>query len=643
MDIKGSESSSFATVRAIIIGAVLIIVNSYWQAPVSSVLDIEITDLALFCNVIFILFLLVLFNNGLRRLAPTQTLQQRELLTIYAMLATATALNGTDMIKCLVSLLGNGTWYATPENDWQNLFVRYFPPWLVVNNRKVLRGYYEGQSTFYNSIYIREWLPRALIWTGFTVVLIFVMLCINAIVRRQWVRNERLAYPIAQLPLEMTREGVGKGLFSNHLLWLGFSIAAFIDIINQLHVLYPAFPSIPVQPVSLSRYFTSKPWNAIRYMYRTFYPFAIGMGYLMPLDLIVSTWFFHLFWQLERVVGSAMGFAGLSQFPYEGAQVRGGWIALLLFAVWLGRRHFKAVIVQVLKGTEVKDPDEPMTYRSAVLGIILGFVLLITFCSYIGMSVWVLVPFFLLYFAFHTAITRIRAELGPPVHTLRWTTPDYILITTLGSRRLGRNNLIGFGLLHWILGSSGRESPMPIQLECFKFAERTRTRPKGIISAILLAAGIGAISGFWFYLHDAYKVGAELYREGPSWAAGVGLRLLDSRLRSPTDWQPMEVLFGVVGFLFTLFLYMMHIRFLWWPFHPVGYVISGRWGIGRIWFPLVLASAVKWAMLRFYGIKGYQRSIPFFLGLILGDFVVGSLLATIGILFHIPVYVFWTG
>ncbi|HID55690.1 TPA: hypothetical protein EYP37_04115, partial [Candidatus Poribacteria bacterium] len=90
---KGN-GSSFATGRAIIIGAVLIIANSYWQAPVSSVLDIEITDLALFCNVVFILFLLVLFNNGLKRLTSTRALQQRELLTIYAMLATATALNG---------------------------------------------------------------------------------------------------------------------------------------------------------------------------------------------------------------------------------------------------------------------------------------------------------------------------------------------------------------------------------------------------------------------------------------------------------------------------------------------------------------------------------------------------------------------
>jgi len=198
---------SFVTYRALVIAAILIPLNSFWQTPVSSTLDIEITDLALYCNVISILLMLVLLNNALKRFMPTQALQQRELLTIYAMLATSTALNGTDMIKCLVSLLANGSWYATPENDWDNLFGGYLPGWLTVQDRQVLRGYYEGQFTLYIPTFIRLWLPRALAWTGFTIVLIFVMLCINTILRKQWVRNERLTYPVAQLPFEMTTPG----------------------------------------------------------------------------------------------------------------------------------------------------------------------------------------------------------------------------------------------------------------------------------------------------------------------------------------------------------------------------------------------------------------------------------------------------
>ncbi len=643
-----NTTHSFVTYRALIIAAILIPLNSFWQTPVSSTLDIEITDLALFCNAITILFILVLLNNALNRFIPTQALQQRELLTIYAMLATSTALNGTDMIKCLVSLLANGSWYATPENDWDNLFGGYLLGWLTIQDRQVLRGYYEGQSTLYIPTFIRLWLPRTLIWSGFIVVLIFVMLCINTLLRKQWVRNERLTYPVAQLPFEMTTaplpsvSGDRTTFFSNRLMWIGFAIAGLVGLINQGHLSYPILPGLPVHAFNFGQYFTTRPWNAMRNMYRTFYPFAIGLSYLMPLDLIVSTWVFHLFWQVERITGSAMGLMALPQFPYQDAQVRGGWMGLLIFAMWMGRRYFLDVIREVFKGTREDTSGGPMTYRGAVLGIMVGVVLLVTFCYYAGMSIGIMLSFFALYFAFLTALTRIRAELGPPMQTLSGATPDYILLTTLGSRRIGPRNLTGFGLLHWITGSSGRENPMPIQLEAFKFAERTHHTPNGLIFAILLAAGIGGLSGFWAYLHDAYKVGVESYPER-TWAASVGFRVLESRMQAPTDWQPVEVLFAVIGFLFTALLSVMRIRFLWWPFHPVGYVISGSWETGRIWIPLIIASTVKWATLRFTGINGYRRSIPFFFGLILGDFVVGSLLATIGVIFHIPVYVFWIG
>lgn len=636
------SSNPFATPRAIIIGLLLILINSHWQTGMSSTMDIEITDLAIFSNVVFILFALVLLNIAMRRVIPSRALYQGEMLTIYVMLATSTALNGTDMIKCLVSLVSNGSWYATLENDWSNLFGTYLPGWLTLSNRGILRGYYEGESTLYVSEYIRAWLPRAVAWSSFTVAFIFVMLCINVILRRQWIRNERLTYPVVQLPFEMTRTDSGSGLMRSRLMWIGFAIAAFISFVNQMHVLYPVVPGIPIQPVSLDRYFISKPWNAISSMYRTFYPFAIGLGYLMPLDLIISTWFFHLFWQVERVIGSAAGLSSLPGFPYEDAQVQGVWIALLIFAIWIGRGYFLGVIMEIFRGSKEDTRDGLMTYRSALLGIVAGFIFLVTFCYYMGMSIWVMVLFFVLYFALSTAITRIRAELGPPVHTMEGSTPDRTLLAIFGSRRLGPRIITGFGLLHWITGYSNRENPMPIQLEAFKMADIANAKPRRIILAIFLAAALGSISGFWAYLHDAYKLGVESYPEA-TWAASVGFRVLESRIQNLTGPQPVEIIFTIVGFLFTMFMLMMRMRFLWWALHPVGYAVSGRWGIGRIFFPLVIASTVKWATLRFSGLRAYRKSIPFFLGLMLGDFVLGSIWATIGLIFRIPVYVFWTG
>jgi hypothetical protein len=77
------------------------------------------------------------------------------------------------------------------------------------------------------------------------------------------------------------------------------------------------------------------------------------------------------------------------------------------------------------------------------------------------------------------------------------------------------------------------------------------------------------------------------------------------------------------------------------PFHPVGYAVSSSWSLNIIWLPLLIAWAVKLLMLRYGGLKLYRDSLPFFLGLILGEFVVGSLWTLIGIGMGIPSYGFW--
>jgi len=46
----------------------------------------------------------------------------------------------------VVSNLGHAFWYATPENEWKQLFWRYLPKHLVVDDLKALKGYYEESS-----------------------------------------------------------------------------------------------------------------------------------------------------------------------------------------------------------------------------------------------------------------------------------------------------------------------------------------------------------------------------------------------------------------------------------------------------------------------------------------------------------------
>ena len=60
-------------------------------------------------------------------------------------------------------------------------------------------------------------------------------------------------------------------------------------------------------------------------------------------------------------------------------------------------------------------------------------------------------------------------------------------------------------------------------------------------------------------------------------------------------------------------------HWLWWPFHHLGFPISAVFG--TMFFSVFLAWLFKTVVLRYGGPGLYLRTRPFFLGLILGQFV----------------------
>lgn len=66
-------------------------------------------------------------------------------------------------------------------------------------------------------------------------------------------------------------------------------------------------------------------------------------------------------------------------------------------------------------------------------------------------------------------------------------------------------------------------------------------------------------------------------------------------------------------------------RLLWWPLHPIGFLVSGGWAMNNVWFSVFLAWLIKATVLRYGGPKLYRQTWPFFLGVILGQFVSGGI------------------
>jgi len=324
------ECESLLRPRSIVIGLILIPANAYWVVLMEKVLNGPYpTSISLFANVIFILFVLWALNKLLARIYPRAVLTQPELLVIYVMVAVGSALAGHDSLPTLVMMLGHPYYFATPSNNWMSNFGEYLPKILLVDDMAALKPYYNGASTLYAWEHIRPWLIPLMIWSAFIFTLLFVFVCINNLVRSQWADREKLSFPIVYLPLEMS-DVEGK-LYKNKLMWAGFAIAGGIDFINGLAYLYPSIPQIVVKHVDLRPYITAKPWNAIGWTPYSFYPFAIGLGFLLPVDLLFSCWFFYIFWKMQLVLSNAMAWDVVPNFPFVTEQCFGGYMAIVAF------------------------------------------------------------------------------------------------------------------------------------------------------------------------------------------------------------------------------------------------------------------------------------------------------------------------
>jgi hypothetical protein len=138
-----------------------------------------------------------------------------------------------------------------------------------------------------------------------------------------------------------------------------------------------------------------------------------------------------------------------------------------------------------------------------------------------------------------------------------------------------------------------------------------------------------------------YARGADTPRVNP-WRVNMGkipFFMLSGWLNYPTSTDYDSLKFVGVGIIVVLFLTFMRGRFFWWPFHPVGYALANAWGsMYLFWSGMLTAWVVKFTIIRYGGVKFYRRALPFFIGLLLGDFVIGSLWSIIGVLLDVPIY-----
>ncbi|MCX8052175.1 MAG: hypothetical protein N3B12_00055 [Armatimonadetes bacterium] len=631
------------TLRAVLIALILIPINNNWITVIEvRWYALDGTCLPLFVTPIFILFLLALSNLWLRRIWPRIALRRGELLTIYMMVVMGATLASHDLIQNLFGAIGHAHYFANDSNKYESLFFRWLPEPMMVSDKLALKGFYRGGMDPWTWQIMRVWVGPLAWWGVLVLILITMMMCLNILIRRQWTEHEKLVFPLIQLPVEMTSDHATR-FYANKLMWGGFGLALVIGLINGLHTLYPSMPYIQwIKQYNIGQFIVNSPWNAVTRGGNGFqismYPFTIGLGYFIPLDLSFSCWFFYLARKMVQVLGAAMGWdtGTRNQFPYYESQSSGAWLALGGIIIAGNWKYLKGVWRQAFRG-DGDNPAEASLYRKAFYGLGIGALMLIGLAHYMGMAAWVAIVFFGIYLVLSIAMTRVRAELGTP-HEIYFVNPQQIMVSLLGYNLIGPANLTMIWSMYWF-NRCYRSHPMPNQLESFKMAEGTAIKLRPMIFALMLATVVGLLSSYYSNLALCYRDGAQAKCIGYKWWVGHESfeRLRDNLITRP-GLDIVRVAYMAVGAAIVMGLGALRGAFVGWPFHPAGYALAVSYAMDYFWFAIFVSWLVKLIIVRYGGMRLHNHLVPFFLGLVLGDFFVGSIWAIIGPLRGIQTY-----
>jgi len=599
----------------------------------------------LYWNVVFNLLLLLGLNALLKKYLPRWAFTQAEFVTIYVMIAVASALAGHDTLQLFVPNISHPWYYATEANRWETLIHPFIPRWLTVSDPVVVEALYDGHTTFYRPEFVLAWLGPTLWWCSLIFAVGVVMIGINVLVHRQWTQREKLGYPIVQLPLEMTRDGLNYNFFTNRILWAGLLLAAALDIYNGLHYFIPALPLIDVRHDGTHFIETQpwgRPWSALGRIWLPLYPFITALSFLLPADLSFSIWFFYLFRKAQQVLAAAFPLPLAPELPYVNEQSMGAWIALFGYAFWVGRGYFGDLGRAILRGqlSHEMDSSEPMSHRAALVIVLGAMAYILWFCLRAGMSVPVVVVFFAFAFMLHTAITRMRAELGPPAHEMASTMNAPVFLRDwVGTKALGPHNIVMFPFFWWLTGRGYRTTPMPIQLEGLKMGEVSQAEPQRLALAMALAFILGPLLTHWFFLHLTYMQG-----NNPMIGHNRGQwDMMASWLQYPQPPSIYGIVFMGVGAALVVAMTWMRTHHLWWVLHPAGYALGMNFGVEYFWTCTLIAWVLKVGITRYGGHRAHQHSIPFFYGIILGEFLVGAFWSALSVVLQRRLYDFSPG
>ena len=631
--VRRSKRSPAVTGRAVLLGLACAAFLA-WFTPYN---DIKVAATMLAGNqfpagaLFVVLFLVCMVNVVLRALGrPDRAFTPAELLTIWTLILVASGIPSGGMMRFLIPHIVAPHYHSNEANAWEASIWADAPEWLKIHDPAAVKAFYDGYPRGEERIPWEAWAQPLFFWGILAVLFVVASFCVASLLRRQWVENEKFAFPLVAVPILLSEEPDGGHLLNRRmrspLLWLAVFLTTGVHSLKGLHLLYPSVPDIPLA-WNLLDVLPSPPWNLLDWFPIALYPLMIGLTYLLAREVAFSFWFFFLFykfqillcamynWQMPGVLG---GF-GYKQF--HALQSFGGAVGLLVWVLWTGRRHLRDVWETATGGARVLDDRrEMLSCRATLAGL---------FAAYGGIGLW-------LYLAGMSpaliALSLLMMTLALVIIAWMVCQAGMLFVqTAYGSidivapvRGTGGMAIPPLYTQYRFEGSfliNTREMILPSVLGGTKAADAAGFSPRPLFwgmaasVGITLAVSAAASLALPYFSGGANSIGNEWVYNG---APQKPLLLLGGMAAVPYVGSWANGLHIVAGFAGVLGLLVSRAYFGF-GLHPIGFLGASVHATHALWFSMFLGWVFKSLVLRYGGMRGYNALLPFFLGLIVGD------------------------
>ena len=170
-------------------------------------------------------------------------------------------------------------------------------------------------------------------------------------------------------------------------------------------------------------------------------------------------------------------------------------------------------------------------------------------------------------------------------------------------------------------------------LDGLKIRDRVGMSYRSLVGVFVLGCTLAFITAaaihLWLpYTHGANYMYSYTYRGNPLWAFQDNVAAIEGLGADPSHhWRTLLWDRHICDDRFS---HLENVILVVGPCTPLGYALSASWTLIVFWFPVLIAWSIKTPLLRYSGIRQYQRFRPFFLGMVFGEFsmaVVWSLIS----------------